>query len=94
MFNNPFLEDADERAATAWMMACGLWKFDDTVPKLPVLEHMAYASPLDILWYKCEPPTPDYMISPFHVKHHSLADWDITPRDFQTPGQGGPQEEE
>ena len=53
LFDNPFPEDVDEMAAAAWIKARGLWKFDDSVPQQPALEHVAYASPLDFLWYQC-----------------------------------------
>jgi hypothetical protein len=53
LFDNPFLEDVDEMAAAAWMMACRLCKFDDSVPQQPALVHVAYAHPLDFLWYQC-----------------------------------------
>ena len=53
MFDNPFPEDVDEMPAAAWIKVRGLWKFDDSVPQQPALEHVAYASPLDFLWYQC-----------------------------------------
>jgi len=53
LFDNPFPEDVDEMAAAAWIKRRGLWKFDDSVPHQPAPEHMAYASPLDFLWYQC-----------------------------------------
>jgi len=53
LFDNPFPEDVDEIAATSWIMARGLWKLDDSVPQQPAPEHVAYASPLDFLWYQC-----------------------------------------
>jgi len=49
LFDNPFPDDLDEMAAAAWIKARGLSKFDDSVPQQPVLEHVAYASPLDFL---------------------------------------------
>jgi hypothetical protein len=53
LFDNPFPEDVDEMAVAAWIKASGLWKFDDSVPQQPALEHLAYVSPLDFLWYQC-----------------------------------------
>jgi len=53
LINNPSLEDVDEIAAAASIKAHGLWEFDDIVPQQLALEHVAYASPLDILWYQC-----------------------------------------
>jgi len=52
LFDNPFPEDVDEMAATAWITARGLWKFDDSVAQQPGLEHVAYTSPLHFLWYQ------------------------------------------
>jgi len=49
LFDNPCPEHVDEMATTAWIKACRLWKFNDNVPQQPVLEHVAYASPLDFL---------------------------------------------
>jgi len=51
LFAIPFSEDVDEMVAAAWIKAHGLWEFDDSVPQQPALEHVAYATPLDILWY-------------------------------------------
>jgi len=52
LFNNRFQEDVDEMAAAAWIKASGLWKFDDRVPQQLALEHVAYGSPLECLWYQ------------------------------------------
>jgi hypothetical protein len=52
-FDNPFPEQVDEMAAAGWIKARGLWKIDDSVPQQPVLEYVAYASPLDFLSYQC-----------------------------------------
>jgi hypothetical protein len=53
LFDYPFPADVHEMVAAACMKARGLWKFDDSIPQQPVLEHVAYASPLDFLWYQC-----------------------------------------
>jgi len=53
LFDNPFLKDIEEMAAAAWMKAHGWWKFDDNVPQHPAPDLVAYASPLDFLWYQC-----------------------------------------
>jgi len=47
LFDNPCPEDVDEMAGAAWIKACGLSKFDNSVSKQPALQHVAYASPLD-----------------------------------------------
>jgi len=53
LFNNPFQDNVKEMAAAAYIKARRLWKFDDSVPQQPRLEHVAYASPLDFLLYQC-----------------------------------------
>jgi len=50
LFDNLFPENVDKMAATVWIMARGLWEFDDGVPQQLALQHVAYASPLDFLW--------------------------------------------
>jgi len=52
LFDHPFPEDEDEMAATAWIKPRRLWQFDNSVPQQPAPELMAYASPLDFLWYQ------------------------------------------
>jgi len=49
LFNKPCSEDDDEMAAAACLKAFGLWKFDDSVPQPPALEHVTYSSPTVLL---------------------------------------------
>jgi len=53
LFDIPCPEDVAEMAANAWIKPRGLWIFDDIVSQKPAPEHVAYASPLDFLWYQC-----------------------------------------
>jgi hypothetical protein len=78
LFKNYFFDQVDMMAAADMITAPTSWKFYDSVPQQPALEHAAYASYLDFLWYRCQPPATDERISLFHAKHRSLTDWHKT----------------